>query len=423
MISNTQKKDSNVSGLYVGVMFLLLISSVLIIGYLSKSKELSQTDNSNKNEIKNSDSCIEKPYVNQSKFKIVGDYTYSDQSGLVNPKIILGNYPDFTTKRMEKTVLNLNVNKFAFISTDEEKRHSNGDSYTRSVYIYDIGSKEEKKIYQFKSFQYDNQEYVHELEDLGFSEDGDFLAITTSESLILHDLKTGNQTKVFQNTRRLSNKSIGGIWGYERPRFSPDNSRIIVSSQYYEGNGTYLINVKSKTFKKLPYDFYDDVIDWYGDKMIVTKKTHNPINPGEVEKTLTRIYLVSPDSLKEELIGNLNGDFYGKKIIDKDYKNFLIGTTSYVANEGFINCYSGRPDPFFTYYFDLVLFNLETGENKVLMSVDHNNSKGKKDGTAISNSDIFEGKVFVRISHENYGWYSDNFIYIDRPQELYNIKY
>ena len=94
------------------------------------------------------------------------------------------------------------------------------------------------------------------IRDIGFSDDETLLAISYSDGMKIYDMESGTLRDFFTRPRETPDAfTVSGVFGYVDPRFSPDNSRVVMRALYWEGIGEALV-------ERSGFDLTQDVVFW-----------------------------------------------------------------------------------------------------------------------------------------------------------------
>lgn len=167
----------------------------------------------------------------------------------------------------------------------------------REVFIQKIGQ-DPQKIFELTPVYEPNSDYALKINDIGFSEDGKDLALTTTQNLYIYDM-TGTP----KNSIDLPKKDQGLVYFYGRPAFSANNSKVLLRKGYYEGSGNSVVELSTKKVTDLGYSAYvagSYAIGWLpNDKMLVYDYSDASSNESP-ESPKTSLIIVSSDNVKEK---------------------------------------------------------------------------------------------------------------------------
>ncbi len=120
-----------------------------------------------------------------------------------------------------------------------------------SVFIYSPENEEMKKIYELKIKEFPQSEYAIQITDVGISNDAKKIAITTSDSLFVYDVDKGELEEIFSlPVSDPYSKSI--VLLYSNPLFSPDNTKIVFSKNFYERVSKSFVDLTTRNIHDLP---------------------------------------------------------------------------------------------------------------------------------------------------------------------------
>jgi len=270
---------------------------------------------------------VEEEYKNTTSLNVTGTKQITNQMDIDKLNAYYKNQYLAQLAKVNGTIINTDwnttENKVAFILEQELE----GDKKKRSVNLYDHKNNTVTNVYESENIPRGNSgDYFLQIEDIGFSDDGNLLAITTSTGALTYGLITEKITKLFDNGPKKEN--TWGIYSYFEPSLSPDNSLLIISTGYYEGRGIVLFDIKNNKLTDLEYGAYVEGTlfeDWYENKMLIQR-----YNIGEYwEKTGPGddYFLVDPKNKSEEKLffDKPSNDFY-YTLLDGDYLYFIQET-------------------------------------------------------------------------------------------------
>jgi hypothetical protein len=218
------------------------------------------------------------------------------------------------------------------------------------VDLYNVDTGETETILPFPSTRIPgvNLEFVNELKDVQFSDDSSLLAITTSQDLYIYSWPTKQLSHIF-NIPYQGETTAGGVFSYNKPLFSTDNSLLALTKGYYEGGGSMMVDLQSKQTFDLPYSVGygggQRIIDWISPTSYLVKdERETELGKADFPDLVT----VNYPSLKEEILINvLPVGIQDLKVFDEDTAIGIVDP--------------GRESP-----FSLTRFNLVTGETNLL---------------------------------------------------------
>src|SRR5258708_15364738 len=163
---------------------------------------------------------------------------------------------------VQQTEADGGVSTFAFdkskrlLATIEGEKITNSSGYTyinpSTVILRDLEGQKKTILLSmpFKSFP--NQEYTIQLCTVAFSDDGNELAITSNDSLWIYSTTKHQIKRIFYKpVKDFRVDSL--VFGYYRPRFSPDGNLLLLSKGYYEGNDFIVVDLKTGMISDLPF--------------------------------------------------------------------------------------------------------------------------------------------------------------------------
>jgi len=285
--------------------------------------------------------------------------------------------------------LSKNENKIAFIYV--ETAEGDEEQKTDTAFVYDFTTGTLTSVHTMKEISSGDVGYTLSLVDVGFSPDGNLLAITTSTGLNIYDLKTGTIKEIFDTG--MKEEGIGGVWAYHSPEFSGDGSKILLSKGFWEGIGYMIYDLKENKVIELPYGGYvlgSYVEGWYKDSLIVQRA---------IEEGTSEFFIVSPDNLESEreLVSVETDDFSVRAEI---FNGDIYFVTSRSVASGFYSCNNiGRVVEVTARYENLSRFNIETGKLEELLLLDATRYSGVRDPSyriySFANHVIGEDEVIV----------------------------
>jgi hypothetical protein len=234
------------------------------------------------------------------------------------------------------------------------------------VYIRDLSTNHEKSIYQMEEVPIESRgEYVKAITGVSFSSDSTILAITTGESMLFYHFDTDEIEKVFEEPR---DPLSFGVFSYTITNNWPINGKVVINEGYYEGSGTALYDLASRTKTSLDYMSYGNgerVLGVYRNSLIVVKVARAYEAGGE---TTSDLYFVDVNTLEEQFIKRFIGSVSPVQISNDDVVYLLI----HQENEtNAYDCYAGIQPRKKRSRQDFVLsLNLNSFEEKVLLEAD-----------------------------------------------------
>ncbi len=111
------------------------------------------------------------------------------------------------------------------------------------AHLVDLSTGQYTQILELPTQWFPHALFVRELEDVGFSPDGSLLAITSSESLWVYELASGQLSQVFSFP--VTEGVFPEVYAYENPLISPDHRYVILKQLYMEGGHNALADLSS----------------------------------------------------------------------------------------------------------------------------------------------------------------------------------
>ncbi len=288
----------------------------------------------------------------------------------------------------------------------------------RSVYIYFLDTKENRKIIDIRNRgQKDKYEYVFGLTDAGFSDDGKYLAIFTSEDLYLYDMQTQALTHEFHEGYPLK-AGVGGVFSYSHPRFTSDDNKILITVGYYEGSSQAVYDTTTRNLTKLPYSMYgygDEALEWYKDKLIVLR-----INSDETtKKEYEHLLLVDFPSLSETLIKTFNNGEIGRVYYDKQKTLYITGDETFPS--GTFQCQNGNRSEYVTKISHFKKMDLDTNDITTLIEYDNTNTTGFVYHD-IQDIKMLDGRLLLKLENDWQGNFTIEELDPNLPNALINLN-
>jgi hypothetical protein len=344
--------------------------------------------------------CAELKYTNKTNYKIGGNMVVNNTDKF-QIKLSLGS--DDLNKILNEDTY---VDTFDFHPETQMVAYITGQRYpgndyenTRKVILYNLKTDEKKTIYQ-KENEKRGVEFVDSLADVGFSKDGNLLAITTSESLMLYNVAENILTNSF--TKERNDKGIGGIWGYYNPRFNNGNTKILLDLGFWEGKGVAIYHLVSNQLTTLPYTGYAtgaSVVNWYNGKLLLTK--WGEPDSGSVNIS-SNFYLVTLPELTEEFLFRTGTDWTPSLL----HNNLLyvLSETNESSNEWVCNNV-GEAYKVTTKYQNLYKYDIPANQLTKLLTVDATESSGVPGEYKIGGFNIIsingKDRLLVNVEHNN----------------------
>jgi len=348
--------------------------------------------------------CEKYTYQHQNNFKIAEPiFATKAEYEKINRVFDLSKIVNSLTKTDDEYVLNSHSPSLSQSGTMVAYLTSKGETEeteVRYVHLYSFDTKENSIVYQFTTKTFPNDfDYNHEIVDVGFSNDEQTLAITLSNGMYLYNIKTRGLTEAFLFPGYKKSERIDGVWSYSSPRFSNDDSKIILTRGYWEGGDDVLFDTVTKQIVELPYKSYGVgtyTLGWYKNNMIVRETNLN-----ESKEDVVRI--VSYPSMVESTLLRFEGSTDSPSI-------YINGDVLYVLkskrvpsgqkvchNKGSLYEVDSRLET-------LSVINLDTKEKKDVLTVDATHSSGTKKGVKINGEtvSILKGKKELVLSIDYY---------------------
>lgn len=181
-----------------------------------------------------------------------------------------------------KKISNTNKGLFSFAQTPdaqtvvfisgEKKLGANNTSYIvpNTVALYSLKSDKTIKIFELQPESFTNSEYTLSIKDVGISNDGKKVAITTSDSLYIYDADTANLSQIFSFPIPSDNLEKRGIvYSYSHPIFSPDKSKILLYKNYYETSSPVIAFLETKVIHEIPKLDWVSIVGWLDDESVI----------------------------------------------------------------------------------------------------------------------------------------------------------
>lgn len=149
----------------------------------------------------------------------------------------------------------------------------------RTVHLFDIKTGQDKEVFRFQNENLNAQGGILEsdfLRDTAFSQDGKELIFSSNTHIWQYTIATNQLTELYTKT------DSKGESAYGEPHLSPDKTKLLISLWYYEGSGSQLISLNSKTVTPLPFGGYVSglkPLGWYGQNIIVHRYGYDEKNP------------------------------------------------------------------------------------------------------------------------------------------------
>lgn len=361
------------------------------------------------------ENCEDYSYEQKHEFEVVGEKAITEFENN-EIKLLLGG-TDFVEELIDETrriyTYDYSPQKraIAYIASSEDRGSENLDNVVE-LYIYFLESGYKQLIYSLQSIPYEDTEYFHVLRDVGFSDDGTLLGITTSESLLVYDLETEELSTLFSKEKVIS-PGVGWVFDYLNPRFSPNNTKILLDTARYEGRGGVLFDKNTESLIELPYFIYvggEIAVGWNGDNEIIVIK---------IETDRSEVYSVDTNTLEEEKNAELEGRAYGAVSNNGRYYFYVeknLGPSGkYLCNRE-KQLYEVRTEREEIYKLDL-----SSNELTKLLSVDSTHAWGKIWIRGLATIGDSSDRLIVRLHHDE-SWYSLNEIDGNKPGELTRLE-
>lgn len=418
------KKSYKIACLVVGIM--MLAGSTLYVYTDSKIQKDEDTTNATKKtreDSYNSSQCKGLTYKHQNNFTIsnpisVSSEEYSKIDRVFNVIDVVKEISEANGKRISYSYypsLSPSGDMVAYIipegSLDEVE--------TIYVYLYLFETKENRLVYQLdtKTFP-DDLDYTQGIEDVGFSNDEQTLAITLSNGMYLYDIDTSELTEAFLFPGYKNEKGIDGIWSYGRPLFSNDDTKIVLSRGYYEGSDNILFDTVTKQIVELPYRGYvtgSSVVGWYKNNLIVEE---NHLNEEKQDEARLVLY----PSLTESSIVKFNGSSDVPRYYLQESNLFV--TKTYRIPSGQEVCDNKeKPYEVDSRMQTLSAINLDTKVERDIITVDSTNASGTKKGVTLFGEYVtpINGKNELIMYIDYYGKDKYFQIYPSAPNVLHEV--
>jgi hypothetical protein len=276
-----------------------------------------------------------------------------------------------------------------------------------TVFLQKIGQPAEKIFeLQPKIVDPNFNDYKLQLRDVGFSKDGRFLAITTSDSLWLYDLTTKKQTNVFT---KIPDLNKGAVYAYSTPIFSPDNKQLILKRGFYEGSDQILVNLASGDIKELGYQSYVSgqiVIDWLNNQEILVSEYTDVTSQDNISK----LKITTLPDQKDQQTFEFEG--FASVVVNKNDLYIATRLNKLHENNSFIDNFDS-----------IIRLNLKTGEQKTLYSAKTTGIDGSD--KSVRNLKLASDKLligFYQAGHTPKGFYNIYSLDISGKTEQPEIK-
>jgi hypothetical protein len=325
-IPSVSSKKPNVR-MWISVLLLMAIAVTSAVLYLSRGKPNIPTPAS-----------IKVTQKTALVFAKEGEIWYKNNEGESNPQQLTHTDSSIYTFRYSPA-----NNLVAYVTGIKSTNENGYTSISPNKVILTTldADQSEKVIYELEPFSpVPNSDYILQIRDLEFSDDGKLLAITTSDSLYIYNIKTNNTTNIFTIKPDLTGRGGGpnGVFAYYAPVISPDNSHVLVSLGLYEGGKQAVVNLNSKEITQLPYTTYisgERVIGWKNPNTLIVIN-YNNISEGN-DSTSKIISLSWPGLGETEILvpkfvangtGIISGNYLyfntkSKVESDKKFDNFV----------------------------------------------------------------------------------------------------
>lgn len=232
-----------------------------------------------------------------------------------------------------------------------------------TVVLYDLKNNSRNVLFEIPIRRKTQSDYVVMLRAVGFSPDGLTLAITSSDSVWIYDIKTKTSTLVYSTPLTDEQLSTGviNVWGYGGPRFSPDKTKLLLSILQYEGAQSAILDLGTKKLAELPYQVGNGggtfVIDWTAPTELLVLDTRF-----DADSIVKRVRL---SDFSETMLGNYTGSLHSPVL--RGNSLFFIRQTLAPFNSIEVT------EPGIE---ELIRLNLETNQSTVLLSRQRVEEKG-----------------------------------------------
>ncbi|HLC93524.1 MAG TPA: hypothetical protein VJG85_00745, partial [Patescibacteria group bacterium] len=267
---------------------------------------------------------VEEEYKNTTSLNVTGTKQITNQMDIDKLNAYYKNQFLAQLAKVNGTVIEMDFNSDETIAAFIMEQEIEGEKKKRSVNIYDFNNNTVSKIYESEVVPGDTSGfYFLKIEDLGFSGNDQFLAITTSTGVLVYNFTTAKTTKLFDDPIE---EGFFRVWSYFDPSFSPDNNLIILSTGYFEGRGLVLFDIKNNKLIDLEYNAYVSGTlfeGWYGDKILV--QNYNTEEYLEDDKARDDYFLVNPVNTSDKVLffDKPSKEFF-YTLLDGDYLHFIF---------------------------------------------------------------------------------------------------
>ncbi len=339
--------------------------------------------------------CAQLEYQNKTNLNIIPNTTTLNPDDQEKLKLALGKL--FIESEAKIPPVNT-VSAYNYNSSKNMVAYITGNIYGDNddileVHIYFFDTKENRLLYSLQNKNVNDEDYVYRLSDVGFSQDGTLLAITTTEDLFIYNLETKTLISEFKKPKE---KGYGGAWSYGNPQFSLDKTKLLLTAGYYEGTGSILFDLQKKQFIPFPRTDSDspgiEYVTWYEDNLIAL------VDNG-TEQTVIQTSI--PD-FKQTVVVPLDGYAYGGIV----RANFLYIHQQKNFPSGEYECNNiSKKYEVETVLDSVVRINLVSGKIQKLLETDATRTSGAESGTQIIQIGIAplngENKLFVKLNRED----------------------
>ncbi|OGC45363.1 hypothetical protein A2V49_00700 [candidate division WWE3 bacterium RBG_19FT_COMBO_34_6] len=325
----------------------------------------------------NQDSSCEslKKYENKTDLNIIGREVVKDE----NEKIILNlistrtmDLPDGQQGKIVAFDIDSKNNKIAYILGVDPIDKNEYIFENRVVYISDLLDGSTTKVYETEDILGESPDRSDGLTAIGFSDDGDVLAVTTFDRIYSYNISDKDLSLLHEYT---TGRSGPGYSAYTNPVFSPDNNYLLITEGHYEGFTDMVFDINKEEFLDITFGGYvlgTDAVGWYGNRLIVHE--YGEFDTGNFTED-SKAYFIDPQNpFEKESVWESKDGGNQSLYISGDHLYYSYETSK---TGGEYACNNIKMKYEITSQFsNLSRLNLKTGEDKKILTIDSTESSG-----------------------------------------------